>query len=281
MPAAGDERLDGVAHAPRPVLVVADAEQQPAPVEHVGVLLEVGVGGVPELDALGLGPAHEPSLLPGPAGHAVPRREVLGARRAPVAPLDEPRRGVVLGQHPRRQRPGERLLDRAGVEVQPALVVVGVPGVGGQLQHDPARTAHDEPRRRRGVVEVHDVHARRPVRTDGDRCRVAVAAPHDVRVEPVAHDLDPPRRTSPARCRVTGSPGRTLCGQQYAAVTRTGGTAPRPRTTASPRPRPRTRTPSSSGCRRRRRRRRAAWRPGAASSRPAPGPGSGSSRRRS
>jgi hypothetical protein len=41
--AACDERLDRVAHALRPVLVVPDRQVQAGPVEHLGVLLEVGV----------------------------------------------------------------------------------------------------------------------------------------------------------------------------------------------------------------------------------------------
>ena len=215
--AAGDEVLHTVAHAPGPVLVVTDAEQQLAAVEQrstVG-LIEVGVDRVVELDATRLGPLDEAAFLTGPSRHAVPERELLvdreGQEVADVVddPAPHTRR---LGEESCAERPSRGGQQRPGVQVASTDVVVGVPGVGRELEQRRARrrrrAAHDEPGGRCRLAHLHQVHAGPPLVVDTERhrrrpvaallgCVVGhrlradlddVVAPHDLGFEPVAQD---------------------------------------------------------------------------------------------
>src|SRR6185436_262437 len=72
---APEERVERVAHAPGPVLVVTDAQVQPGPLEDLGVSLEVlrdrHVDPIPGR----LGPAHEGPLVGEPTCPAAPVRQ--------------------------------------------------------------------------------------------------------------------------------------------------------------------------------------------------------------
>ena len=155
---AGDEGLDGVAHAPGPVLVVADGQIQTRAVQHLGVLFEIGIRAHADLEALAFGPLDERQLPVGPTRRTGIARQMVD--------LDVPDMGGVLrigrarAGHPpalarrlveiaRRHRPLHGNVGAPGVQVRSAEVVVGVPGIGGQRQHDASCPEADARRRRR------------------------------------------------------------------------------------------------------------------------------------
>ena len=88
LPPRGDERLDRVPHALGPVLVMPDREVQAGAVEHLGVLLQIGVGADADFETLALGPLNEGQLPVGP-----PRRPRVARQ---VVELDVPDVGRVL-----------------------------------------------------------------------------------------------------------------------------------------------------------------------------------------
>ena len=77
LPPPCDEGLDGVAHALGPVLVVPDREVQARAVQHLGVLLQIGIRAHADLEALALGPLEEGQLPVGPTGRAGVAREMV------------------------------------------------------------------------------------------------------------------------------------------------------------------------------------------------------------
>jgi len=79
-----DETVDGVAHPPRPVLVVTGSHKQTATRQERGITIEVGIDGVVQLDALRLRPYCEPTLPIEPTRRCRPQRIVV--RR--LIPLD-------------------------------------------------------------------------------------------------------------------------------------------------------------------------------------------------
>ena len=81
LPPLADERLQVVAHRGRPVLVVADAQDELVVVEELGVELQVAVGAVVERVTLPLGPRDErqlPLCGTGPRAAGRRRRGALG-----------------------------------------------------------------------------------------------------------------------------------------------------------------------------------------------------------
>ena len=172
-------------------------------------------------------------------------RHTRGRRRRAV------RRGPPASRASRRERTFERQRDRARVEVVAAEVVVHVPRVG--REHEQAARMPRDVRRRTtknavtgsaphapaarrsrtryrplgqdasvGIVTVDDQRqpsssARRSQRLLVDR---NPSARHTVCTAPLSRTtststVDP----SPDACNATASPGRTLCGQQYATAT--------------------------------------------------------------
>src|SRR4029450_6916364 len=91
-----DERIDRVAHTPGPVLVVADAQDEPGTLEDLGVLLEVLRDRDVDAVAVRLGPAREGPFVREPPGTAAPVRDRVGPRPPPEAH----RLPVRLGLHP-------------------------------------------------------------------------------------------------------------------------------------------------------------------------------------
>ena len=112
------------------------------------VILEVRVRHHVDPVALALGPLQERQLPVRPPGRARPRRQLVEPQVAHVRGhlrirgVDHrdatPGTGRLV-EEARRHRPLQRRPRRAGVEVQPAEVVVGVQRVGGQLQQDRVR----------------------------------------------------------------------------------------------------------------------------------------------
>ena len=204
-----DERVGTIAHRPRPVLVVSDAQHQAVTVEHLGVELEVRVDGVVEGDALHLRPPDKAPFPVVPAGRSAPQRvvevgeialelEVLLVRLVRKARHPAVVHHVVGRGRPAQVAPFQRTVERDlhGVAVQAcsAPLVVGVVGV--RAQHE------DRRRRRRGRRRADDeerlgaplltgdaigvqadlVVTGRPRRIDGDREGDRPAATGRVRV---------------------------------------------------------------------------------------------------
>mgnify|MGYP006079897127 FL=1 len=105
-----DEGFDGVAHRSRPVFVVADADDESAVFEDVGVEFEITVGGEGERDIVFLGPGNE---------HLFPFSELAGGRTVEGDAVS-----LIFAEAVE------------GVEAEAAPVVVGVVGVGGELEKD-------------------------------------------------------------------------------------------------------------------------------------------------
>lgn len=105
-----DEGFDGVAHRSRPVFVVADADDESAVFEDVGVEFEITVGGEGERDIVFLGPGNE---------HLFPFSELAGGRTVEGDAVS-----LIFTEAVE------------GVEAEAAPVVVGVVGVGGELEKD-------------------------------------------------------------------------------------------------------------------------------------------------
>jgi hypothetical protein len=196
--AAADEAFDRVAHLPRPVLVVSDAQVEPIGIEDVRPRVEIEAR--EHVDAMSgrLGPGDEAALPVEPAGGAAPRVDAVAHE------VVEPRRHVALagpgrvrktivglarpGEESLRQRPIERDARRGHVQVRPAPVVVRAPRRRREREHDRrvatrVRRPHDEERvarrdRRIGVggVKADLVVARAPCGIDGDLERDGPAA---------------------------------------------------------------------------------------------------------
>ena len=182
--AARDERIERVAHAPRPVLVVADAEHETRAFEDLRVLLEVLRDRDVDAVAVGLGPAGEGPLVGEPSGPAAPVREAERARpaaephRLPVGfGLHHPADRLGLDEEPLRERAFERHARAAGVQRRTAPVVVRVPGRGRQHEQD-----------RRGIGRVGS--------NDEERVGAFVAGGHGDGVVP-----RPPRARRGSRAR--------------------------------------------------------------------------------
>ncbi len=153
----GDEGFDRVAHAARPVLVVADGKIQARAVQHLGVLLEIRVGAHADLEALAFGPLDEGQLPVGPTRRPGVARQMVdldvadmrGVLRIRCArPRHAPALARRLVEVARRHRSLQGDMGAAGVQVRPAEVVVGVPRIGRQRHDDPRprRRPHDEER---------------------------------------------------------------------------------------------------------------------------------------
>ena len=202
--AAADEALDGVAHLPRPVLVVADAQVEPIGVERVGPRVEVDAREIVEPMAGALGPCDEAALPVEPAGCAAPRIDAVRDEvveppaHVGVARIRHVRETIVRRlrpiEEPFWQRPIERDDRRRHVEVRPAPVVVRAPRRRREREHHlrvaaRMRGAYDEvrlARRNRGIdaerAEDDLVVTRPPGAIDGDRegRRPAAAVRRDV-----------------------------------------------------------------------------------------------------
>ena len=181
-----DESFDRVAHAARPVLVMADGEVQAGAVQHLGVCLEVGIAAHADLEALAFGPLDERHLPIRPTGRSGIARQmvdldVADVRRVLRIGRARPRHATALARRlveiAGRHRALHGDLRATGVEVRPSEVVVGMPRVCRQCEHD-ARVGwrpHDE----EGTVAPHlganvDLHddfvvARPPGRIDVQR----------------------------------------------------------------------------------------------------------------
>ena len=221
--AAVGERVECLAHAPRPVLVVPHAGVQPMALEHVGVFLEILTDRDVDAEPLPLGPPDERSLPVPPAGAAAPDRqpEWFGPFEEPTAlaiglRLHLAPRRLGLDAEPGRQRAFERHAVPAGVERRAAPVVVRVPGGGGEHEQDRlARRAGRRPNHQEGVGALvarreghgvvagspgsnRDLDRRGPVAAIGRRVgrgrviggRHQLRAPHDLAFGPLARDLD-------------------------------------------------------------------------------------------
>jgi len=105
-----DEGFEVVAHRSRPVFIVANADDELAIFEDLGVEFEIAVGGVSEWDPVVLGPGHEDLFpLTKKAGGRAVEGDAVSLVFAEAA---------------------------VGVEAEAAPVVVGVVGVGGEFEQD-------------------------------------------------------------------------------------------------------------------------------------------------
>ena len=245
-----DERIERVAHTPAPVLVVADAEDEPRALEHLGVLLEVLRGRDVDAVAVRLRPAREGPLVREPTRPAAPLREAERTRpptephRLPVGlGLHHPPDRLRLDQEAPRERALERHAGAARVQGWPTPVVVRVPGRGRQHEQDRRGLrrvgSHDEERVGAFVAGGHGdgVVARTPT-TDGDleggrpsasvrRCVVgrfvgsagdALRAPDRLAFGALADDGSTSKLGASVETNSpTGSPRPTEGGQQYAS----------------------------------------------------------------
>jgi hypothetical protein len=260
----GHEAIERVAHAPRPVLVVADRQVQLVAVEHLGVLLEVL--GDRHVDAVPvrLGPADERPLPVPPPGAAAPDRD------APrLGPLEEPEALAVglglhlatgrlgLGQEPPGERTVERDAGAAGVERRAAPIVVGLPCRGRQHEEDRRAVVVAGPHHDEGVGllgaarQVHGVIAGAPLAAHGDLERGgpptavgrgvlgggvvagpdALGPPEDLAAGALARDADPEGRSVRGYMQRNGFAGRGGRGPAVRLEHRPelSGTAPRNR----------------------------------------------------
>ncbi len=155
--AARDESFDRVTHAARPILVVADGQVQTRAIQHLGMLFEISVRADADLEPLAFGPFDERQLPVGPTRRPGIARQMVDLDVADVCGVL--RIGRARPRHPsalarrfvevaRRHRPLHGDVGATGVEVRPAKVVVGVPGVGRQRHHDACtgRWTHNEER---------------------------------------------------------------------------------------------------------------------------------------
>ena len=138
-----DEAVERIAHAPRPVLVVAHAQEQAWALEDLRVSLEVLRDGHVEPIPVGLGPSRERPFVREPPRPAAPVREPARARPAPEAHglpiglgLHHPAHRLRLDQEALRERALERHMRSARVERRAAPVVVGVPRRGRKDEQD-------------------------------------------------------------------------------------------------------------------------------------------------
>ena len=218
------------------------------------MVVEIGIRAHTDLEAFAFGPLDERQLPIGPTRRTGVAREMVELQVADVGgvlrvgrarPGDAPALPRRLVQIARRHRPLHRNVRAADVEVRSAEVVVGVPGVRREREHDArtGRRTHDE----EGTVAPHlvadvDLHddlvvARAPRRTDVEgecrrppatvRCgiprRVVFAGRDRVGGEHDFASPAPTRATSTRTgrppdddmCTPTWSPGRADCGQQY------------------------------------------------------------------
>ena len=241
-------RVERLAHAPRPVLVVADADERSIPVEQPGHGLQIRADRDIDPVAVALGPMQERALPVPPSGATAPHRQTEW-----FGPFEEPQRLGVgvrlhlapvrlrLGEEPRRHRAPHRDLCGARVQGRTAPVVVGV--VGARREHEQDRRSlaaarpHDEERLRALVAgaQCHRVVPAGPV-TDRDlqrngpsaavRARVrgrgvviggAGPAPDLERFGAVARDGDLEPGGIGRNVQTDHCPGSTERGQQYAS----------------------------------------------------------------
>ena len=158
------------------------------------MFFEIGVRAHTDLEPFAFGPLDERQLPVGPTRRPGVARQMveldvadvrgvlrIGRARARHAPALARR----LVEVARRHRPLHRNVGAAGVQVRSAEVVVGVPRVGRQREHDAraGRRTHDEERvvapHLLADVDLHDdlVVARPPRRVDVERERDRPAAP--------------------------------------------------------------------------------------------------------
>ena len=143
--AACDECFDRVAHAARPVLVVADREIQARAVQHFGVFFEIAIHAHADLEPFAFGPLDERQLPVGPTGRTGIARQMVDLDVADVRGVLRigragPRHPAALARRlekvARRHRPLHGDVGAARVQVRSAEVVVGVPRIGRQRDHD-------------------------------------------------------------------------------------------------------------------------------------------------
>ncbi len=168
-------RVERLAHAPRPVLVVADADERSIPVEHAGLGLQVRADRDIDPVAVALGPMQERAFPVPPSGAAAPHRQAEW-----LGPLEVPQcLGVGVRLHlaavrlrlreePRRHRAPHRDLCGTGVQGRTAPVVVGVVG---------ARREHEQDRRSLAAPRPYDEERLRALVARGQGHRVVPAGP--------------------------------------------------------------------------------------------------------
>ena len=190
-----DIGIDGVAHLPRPVFVMPDADHAGIALQQLGTEMQVGLADDVEPVALGLGPGHDMPLEAGPAGRHVFLAVAIGIGplHVGIARFGIDRRRIeqhgtrrirwqaheALGKRPlKAEHRRETITLRAAIAlivVGAAPVVVGRPGGGGgdQQQTAFARLAGPRPDDEDVLVHVRapglvrdraadDIAARRP-----------------------------------------------------------------------------------------------------------------------